>query len=321
MTGFYYAIGIVAAIVVGILMIRWLVQWSRFMSLADRRVLITGGSRGLGFELARQLGKQNARVAICARNEEELQHASEKLALEGCKVVTVRADLSNAADTRHMLAEVREQLGRIDVLINNAGQIQVGPMQNMSVRDYESVMAINYWGAVRCALDVLPEMMERGEGRIVNISSVGGKVAVPHLLPYDASKFALVGFSEGLRAEAISSGVYVTTVCPGLMRTGSAPFAEFRGDRSAEYTWFRFASMMPVMTMSAERAASKIIKAMQVGKSTTVLGWNAKLLVLMHDLFPGFTSFTLSVANRLLPKPVTNVPVDPKLMSARRAPR
>src|SRR5204863_5194639 len=116
-------------------------------------------------------------------------------------------------------------------------------------------------------LSVLPAMRRQGEGRIVNISSIGGKIAVPHLLPYDASKFALTGFSEGLRAELLKDGIYVTTVCPGLMRTGSPRNADFKGQHEAEYAWFSIGDSLPGMSMSAEAAAERIVTAFRQGEA------------------------------------------------------
>src|SRR5204863_2590958 len=124
---------------------------------------------------------------------------------------------------------------------------------------------------VHTTLDVMPDMRARREGRIVNISSIGGKVSVPHLLPYSASKFALVGLSEGLRAELAKDGIVVTTVCPGLMRTGSPRNAQFKGQHRAEYAWFTLSDSMPFFSQSAERAARQILSACRHGEAEVVL--------------------------------------------------
>src|SRR6185503_4123757 len=118
---------------------------------------------------------------------------------------------------------------------------------------------------------VLPEMRARREGRIVNITSIGGKISVPHLLPYSASKFALVGLSEGLRAELAKDGIVVTTICPGLMRTGSPRNATFKGQHRAEYAWFSIGDSLPVTAMSADRAARQILTACKRGEAEVVL--------------------------------------------------
>lgn len=125
-------------------------------------------------------------------------------------------------------------LSRVSVLVNCAGIITVGPVEDQPVSAFTGAMESNYYSAVYSALAVIPEMLARGEGNIVNIASIGGKLAVPHLLPYTASKFALVGFSQGLHAELRSKGIRVTTVCPGLMRTGSHIQAQFTGEGSID---------------------------------------------------------------------------------------
>jgi short-subunit dehydrogenase len=200
-----------------------------------------------------------------------------------------------------MVEAFRAFFGRIDVLVNNAGTIAVGPMEVMTLADYEEAMRVHFWGPLFTTLAVLPEMRARGEGCIVNISSIGGKVSVPHLLPYSASKFALVGFSEGLRAELTGDGVRVTTVIPGLMRTGSPRNATFKGKHHAEYAWFTLSDSLPLFSMSARRAARRIVEACQHGDAEVVLSLPAQLAVAFHGLFPGLTADLMGISNRLLP--------------------
>jgi short-subunit dehydrogenase len=193
------------------------------------------------------------------------------------------------------------RLGRIDILINNAGIIQVGPLESVGVGEFEDAMGTMFWGAVRTTLAVLPQMRARKQGRIVNVTSIGGKVAVPHLLPYDAAKFAATGFSEGLRAELAKDGISVTTIVPGLMRTGSHRFAMFRGDRANERRWFSAVAQLPGLAMSPERAARQIVRAARQRRAEAVLGVPAKILRLASALFPALTARALAGANRLLP--------------------
>ena len=202
-----------------------------------------------------------------------------------------------------MMNVARDRFGRIDVLVNNAGVIQVGPVDVMTVEDYEEAMKTHFWGPLYTTLAVLPEMRRRGQGRIVNISSIGGKISVPHLVPYSASKFALTGLSEGLRAELLKDGVLVTTVCPGLMRTGSPRNALFKGQHRAEYAWFAISDSLPVTSMSAERAARQIIEATRRGSAEVILTIQAQLAVRFHGLFPGLTADLLGLVNKLLPGP------------------
>lgn len=282
------------------LAIRAFVRKATEYSMRDRVVLITGGSRGLGLVMARQLASEGAYLAICARDEEELARANEDLNWR-TRVLALPCDVSNQSQVQDMVSAVEDHYGRIDVLINNAGVIQVGPMEVMTLEDYEEAMKIHFWAALYTTLAVLPEMRRRREGRIVNISSIGGKISVPHLLPYSASKFALVGLSEGLRAELAKDGIVVTTVCPGLMRTGSPRNATFKGQHRAEYAWFAISDALPVTSMKAERAARQIITACKHGDVEVVLTIQAKLAALFHGVFPGLTADILGIVNELLP--------------------
>jgi short-subunit dehydrogenase len=163
-------------------------------------------------------------------------------------------------------------------------------------------MAINFFAALHTILEVLPEMQKRRRGRIVNIASIGGKISVPHLLPYSASKFALVGLSEGLRAELSKDGIVVTTVCPFLMRTGSPRNATFKGQHQAEYAWFTLSDSLPGVAMGAERAARKILDACRHGDAEVFLSLPGKLAALVHAIAPGLVSQMNDWVNRLLPK-------------------
>lgn len=272
-------------------------------SFAEKSVLITGGSRGLGLVLARQFARAGARISICARDEEELARAREDLRRLGAEVFTVQCDVTNNDEVQEMIRAVSERFGRIDVLVNNAGVIQVGPLEVMTFADFEQAMKSHFWGPLQTILAVLPGMRERGEGRIVNISSIGGKIAIPHLVPYSASKFALVGLSEGLRSEFRKDGILVTTVCPGLMRTGSPRNAEFKGRHREEYAWFSISDALPLISISADRAARQIVDACRRGDAELVISVPAKLAVLFHGVFPGLTADLLGVVNELLPGP------------------
>jgi NAD(P)-dependent dehydrogenase (short-subunit alcohol dehydrogenase family) len=277
-------------------------KWTEY-DLKGKSVLITGGSRGLGLVMAREFAREGARLAICARDGAELERARADVSKQGARVLAVPCDVTDRAQVNEMMSVVRDRYGRIDVLVNNAGVIQVGPVEVMTLEDYEEAMRVHFWAPLYTTLAVLPEMRRRREGRIVNISSIGGKISVPHLVPYSASKFALVGLSEGLRAELRKDGVVVTTVCPGLMRTGSPRNATFKGQHRAEYAWFSISDALPVTAMMAERAARQIIDACKRGDAEVVLSIQAQLAVKFHGLFPGLTADLLGLINRLLPGP------------------
>jgi NAD(P)-dependent dehydrogenase (short-subunit alcohol dehydrogenase family) len=272
-------------------------------SFRGRVVVITGGSRGLGILLARELARRGARVVINARDADELQAARAELREGGGDAEAYAADVSDPVHADRLIREVIARYDRIDVLINNAGIIQVAPLAQMSLADFEQAQAVNFWGMVHTTLAALPQMRARREGRVVNVTSIGGAVAVPHLLPYSAAKFAALGFSEGLAAEAARDGVRVTTVVPGLMRTGSFVNALFKGQREREAAWFSVASSLPLLSMNGQRAARRILAACARGQSFLTLGLPAKLLRLFHGLLPGTTVRLLGLANALLPRP------------------
>jgi NAD(P)-dependent dehydrogenase (short-subunit alcohol dehydrogenase family) len=266
-------------------------------------VVITGGSRGLGLVLARQLAAAGARLTLVARDEAELQRAADDIRSRHAQaeVLIVSADVTDRAAVERAAARAIDRYGRIDILINNAGIIQVGPLEHMTLSDFDDAMRTHFWGPLFFVLAVVPYMRRQGSGRIVNISSVGGRIAVPHLVPYSASKFALAGLSEGLRAELAPAGIVVTTVCPGLMRIGSAINAAFKGQRASEYSWFALASATPVTTIRAERAARQILSACRRGDAELVITMQAKLAVLAHTIAPEWFADAMSLVQRMLP--------------------
>jgi NAD(P)-dependent dehydrogenase (short-subunit alcohol dehydrogenase family) len=278
--------------------------------LARRRVerraateiaLITGGSRGLGLLLAREYLRRGARVAICARDAEELERAKTSLAGDGQPVLAVPCDVTEPAEVAQAVAMVRQHLGPVDTLVNNAGLIQVGPTAHMTALDYERAFAVHFWAPFWTTGAVLPDMLERKHGRLVNIASLAGLMPVPHMLPYVVSKSALVGWSEGLRLDLARAGISVTTVCPGLIRTGSPRHAEFKGRHREEYTWFSIGDSLPVLAMNAERAARRIVRAGERGAARVVLPLAARLPVVTHALFPGMVLGALSAVEGWLP--------------------
>lgn len=274
---------------------------ARQADLQGQVALVTGGSRGLGLLLAREFARQGCRVAICARDEAELERAGQGLAETGAQVLAVRCDVADRADVERLVDEVTRQFGRVDILVNNAGIIEVGPLPTMTLADFEAAMGVMFWGVLYPTLAVLPRMRERRRGSIVNITSIGGKVSVPHLLPYGAAKFAAVGLSEGLGAELAGTGIRVTTVAPGLMRTGSYVNASFKGHHNAEFTWFALGASLPLVSMDAERAARQIVAATKRGDAEVILSLPAAVLARVHGLFPGLTADVLGLVNRVLP--------------------
>ncbi|WP_164007458.1 SDR family NAD(P)-dependent oxidoreductase [Pyxidicoccus trucidator] len=269
---------------------------------SSRTVLITGGSRGLGLVMARLLVKEGARVAICGRDEATLDRARDELEREGGEVLAIPCDVRDQVQVEAMVSAVHERWGAVDVLINNAGVIQVGPLESMTLEDFREAVDTHLWAPLYTTLAVLPEMKRRGVGRIVNISSVGGRVSIPHLVPYAASKFALVGLSDGIRAELRQDGILVTTVCPGLLRTGSPRNSWFKGNHEKEYAWFVVGDSLPFMSMSAEAAARKVIAACRRGDAEALVGLPAKLAAVGRTLAPDLTASITAFVNRALPQ-------------------
>jgi len=206
--------------------------------LRGQVVFITGGSRGLGLLMAREFAREGCRIAICARDVQELEGATRDIEQIVPSVLALPCDVADQSQVSLTLEKIIRHFGQIDVLVNNAGIIAVGPVETMTRQDFEHAMNVMFWGTVFTTLAVLPEMIRRQSGRIVNITSIGGKVSVPHLIPYSCAKFAVVAFSEGLRAELAKDHIPVTTIVPGLMRTGSHVNAFFKGQQNAEFTWF-----------------------------------------------------------------------------------
>ena len=292
------------------------VRRARAKSLKGKTVVITGSSRGLGLAMAEEFGRRGARIVVTARNGDELQRAKDLLLERGAvadagDILVVPADLRTPEEADYLMHRATETFGQVDVLVNNAGVITVGPIENQTVQNFHDVMETNFFSGVHCTLSVLPQMLARRQGTIVNITSIGGKVAIPHLLPYTASKFAAVGFSEGLHAEIKSKGVHVLTVCPGLMRTGSHLNAQFSGDAEREYRWFSLGASLPGASTSASHAARRIVRAVLSKETEIAITPQAMVAARLGNVSPGLTAGALRMMNRVLPDPVpeTSAPV------------
>ena len=291
-----------AAAVVGVGM-TLLSRRLRRIDLHGASVVISGGSRGLGLELAREFARKGAALTLLARDEPELSRARDELLASDADVLIVPCNVSDREQCVRAMRIVRDVRKRIDVLVNVAGIIQVGPLENLEDADFESAMGVHFWGPYHLSMEAISTMKALGGGRIVNISSIAGLVATPHLLPYDASKFALTGFSTGLRTELARHRIYVTTVCPGLMRTGSHVNAEFKGRHDDEFTWFSLGSGLPIFSVNARRAARKIVEACRTARPMLIISPQARLLHLANAIFPNTVARLMSSVARLLPAP------------------
>src|SRR5438094_9600426 len=289
------------ALTVGAALISRGLRAIRRISFRDRSVLITGGSRGLGLQMARQFGVEGARVLLAARDQAELDRARDDLRDRGVDASTFACDITDRAQAERLVEHIVARYGAIDVLINNAGIIQVGPLDHMQPRDFEEAMAVHFWAPLHTMLAAIPHMRRQGGGRIVNISSIGGKIGVPHLAPYGASKFALTGFSDAIRAELARDNIHVTTVALGLMRTGSHVNAQFKGKHDAEFAWFSASAGAPLISMDANRAARKILAACRRGQPSLTLTFAARGAIVGNALFPNLTGYLMKIINRFLP--------------------
>ena len=277
-------------------------------------MLITGGSRGLGLAIARRLRVEGASLALLARNADELERARQDLlaiptpdgSADPGEVLAVPCDLMRPEEISGAVHAVTRHFGALDVVVNDAGIIQAGPLQNMTVEDFERTMQLNFWGAFHVNRAARPHLHGERGARIVNIASIGGRIAVPHLAPYSASKFALVGYSGALAAELARDGIRVTTVLPGLMRTGSHVNAEFKGQHAKEFDWFATSNNFPLDSVSAESAARQIVEACRRGQAVLSFPLSARAAKIAQAVFPNLTARALTWANHyLLPAPGT----------------
>jgi short-subunit dehydrogenase len=271
----------------------------------DKVALITGGSRGLGLEIARQACARGAKVTLIARDADELARAKTDLDRFATEVLTIQCDLLESAQIQSAVQQALQRFGKIDILINNAGTIEIGPLAHMQLKDFDRAMRLHFWAPFILYLLIAPQMRAKGGGRIVNISSIGGKIAVPHMTAYSASKFALAGFSDAMRPELAQDNIYVTTVTPGLMRTGSQVHAQFKGDHAAECRWFDWSRKIPFASISVERAARKILNACRRGKPALIMPCSAYFIIAASALFPNLFGRVTKIFNRWLPPRVS----------------
>lgn len=269
--------------------------------LTGRTVLISGGSRGLGLDLGRELARRGCKLAIYARDFEEVERARFELTNLGAAVFAGTCDATKRKEVERFVQDTLERLGSIDMLITCATTIQVGPFDVMTEADMHEAMAHIFWSAYYPTMAVLPHMREQRKGSIVHISSFGGKIGLPHLLPYCSAKFALTGFSATLRAEVAQYGIRVTTVTPGLLRTGAHMNAPFKGQHEKEFLWFSAGATLPIVSLASEQAAKRILRAAERGAAETTVTPFIRAAVIANAIAPSWVSSLLAMQNRFLP--------------------
>ena len=257
----------------------------------------------MGLSIAYELGEQGCRVALCARDSAELEEAAKLLGSKGIDAAIFPGDITKEGEIKSLVDRVIQRFGQIDILVNDAGLIKVSPFENLDHGDFDQAMKLMFWAPVDLTMAVLPLMKQNGGGHIINIASVGGRVAIPHLLPYSCAKFAMVGFSTGLSAELDPDKIHVLTVIPGLMRTGSYLNAQFKGGKKQEFAWFSLLANLPGFSIAASDAARSIRQALQARQLTCTISFPARLLIQSEALAPEATRMAMQFASRhLLPK-------------------
>ncbi len=270
----------------------------RSVELQGKVAVITGGSRGLGLALAYELGQHGCQVVLVARDTAELERAAAQLKQAGLDAHTITCDITTANGPAELVSQALAQFGRVDILINDAGMIKVAPLATLQHSDFEEAMNLMFWAPVNLSLAVLPHMDRAGGGHIINIASVGGRVSIPHLLPYSCAKFALVGFSTGLSAELDPEHIHVLTVIPGLMRTGSYLNASFEGKAKQEFAWFSLLGNLPGFSVSVQQSAREIVDALRRRAATHTISLPAELLIQAEALAPEATRIAMQLVNR-----------------------
>ena len=280
---------------------------------ANKVVVITGGSRGLGLVLARELASRGASLGLLARDAIELARARRSIDSESI-VQLLPADVTDAAQVEQAFSTMLRRFGRIDVVINNAGQILSAPFDDTTKDDFKAMLDVHFWGTLNVSRAALPHLARHGDGRIINICSIGGRVPIPHLSAYCASKFAQAGLSAVMAEELRVKGIRVTTVLPGLMRTGSHLQAWFKGERPTEFALFSLVGGAPGTSMSAERAARLILSASARGQSDAVIPFTYRQIAKISALVPNVTIASLAAVNAAMPSPRTSVAAQGKYM-------
>ena len=193
--------------------------------LAGHSAVITGGGRGIGAAIARRLAREGAAIAVSARSVEQIEAVAEELRRAGHRAVAIACDVTDPAQVQQLATRATEELGRIDVLINNAGVASSAPLKALTLEEWNRLFAVNATSTFLCTQAFLPGMLAGGWGRVVNVASIAGLTSAPYITAYSAAKHAVVGFTRCLAAEVAERGVTVNAVCPGYVDTDMARFA------------------------------------------------------------------------------------------------
>lgn len=261
-----------------------------------RTVIITGASSGIGKALALQLADEGAWLALAARNAQRLDSLAEECQQRGGKALAIPTDVADESQCRALVQRTQEMYGRIDTLVNNAGIDVVGKLEDLpDLSLFKQVIAVNFYGTVYCTYYALPYLKET-RGRIVNMSSLGGMLAIPFNTSYVASKFAVIGFSDSLRMEVEQAEVSVTTICPSLVVT---EFHERYLDKDGQSKGPSGRAIYTEQTMTADQCAEIVVRAARRRKRQVVMQ-PGPLALWLKLIAPGLVD-RLTISRFLLP--------------------
>lgn len=220
------------------------------MDYQNKTIVITGASSGIGQAAALEFAKRGASITLVSRNLEKLNQTAKKLSKFDSQILVAQCDVSDKSQVKTMSSLVLDKFGKIDVLVNNAGFAIYGSVKDLDIEDIESQMATNYLGMVYCTKNFLPTMLKENSGHIVNVASVAASFGLPGIASYCASKFAMLGFSEGLKHELHGTKVGITVVSPIMVRTNFFDHPSF--EKMPKYS---------PTSLSPETVAKTILKA------------------------------------------------------------
>ncbi|MEO8215731.1 MAG: SDR family NAD(P)-dependent oxidoreductase [Acidobacteriota bacterium] len=247
------------------------------MSLRGRKAVITGASSGIGRAAAEALARAGVDVVLAARRQAELEEVADRCRKLGVKAEVIVTDVSDRDSCRALIAESSRRLGSIDILVNNAGFALYDPIESATIDDLQTMMNTNYFGAVHCTQAVLPQMIARGRGSIIFVSSITGIMGFSSMGGYSATKFALNGLAEALRDEVQEKGVQVSMICPGT--TNTEFFVKAERDKQP-------AASRMILAMPPERVARAIVRAAETGSYRTILPVTALLFMRLKEVMP-----------------------------------
>jgi len=249
--------------------------------LKNKIVLVTGAATGIGGATAIAFAREGCDLILCTRkNAEGLKATAEKIKGMGRKVITVMADVSKREDVEKLCRTALKEMGKVDILVNNAGVAMIAEIKDTSLEDYERVLGVNLWGPIYAIHYLLPHMIERKSGHIVNVSSAAGLLGAPASGAYAASKFGLVGLTEVLRTEVERFGIGVTAVCPSVIRTNIFDATAVKGFKK------EVAQPPAIFRKTPAAAAMQIVKAVKRNQALLVITANARIFYYTKRISP-----------------------------------